>query len=111
MPFPPVIFARSLGCLIAQTYISSHPASALCLISPPPSNTSLSKSKFPTNLPEFNFEPKFPLSFMAAAKELEVLRAQHRLGDDPGVDMLSVPDVESPEALAAVEKWLDELGI
>ena len=35
IPFAPVIVARAGGTLIAQTYVSSHPASALLLISPP----------------------------------------------------------------------------
>jgi len=47
---------------------------------------------------------------MAMAKEMELL-ARHRLGDDPGVDMITVPDVEGSQALTAIEKWLDELGI
>ncbi|KAF5377560.1 hypothetical protein D9615_005263 [Tricholomella constricta] len=111
MPFPPVIFARSSACLIAQTYISSHPASGLCLISPPLSNASVPKSQLPTDLPEFNFEPKFPIGIVATAKELELFRANHRLGDDPVVDTISVPNVEGSEALVAIDKWLDELGI
>ncbi|GLB36306.1 hypothetical protein LshimejAT787_0305940 [Lyophyllum shimeji] len=111
IPFPPIIFARSLACLIAQTYISSHPASGLFMISPPVSNSSVSKLQLPTDLPEFDFEPEFPVAIMATAQEMELLRARHRLGRDPGVDLITVPDVEGPQALAAIEKWLDELGV
>ncbi|KAF8078457.1 hypothetical protein FPV67DRAFT_1465345 [Lyophyllum atratum] len=111
MPFPPIIFARSLACLIAQTYISSQPASGLFLISPPASNVSVPKSRLPTTLPDYDFEPKFPIGIMAKAEEMKVLQAQHRLGRDPGVDLISVTDVEGSEALAAIEKWLDEQGV
>ncbi|OBZ65623.1 Kelch repeat-containing protein 3 [Grifola frondosa] len=64
IPFAPVIIARSSGTLIAQTYISSHPASAMLLISPPASNSSVS-SLLPTPLREFDFEPRFPAASFA----------------------------------------------
>ncbi|KAG5726114.1 hypothetical protein E4T56_gene1294 [Termitomyces sp. T112] len=111
MPFPPIIFARSLSCLIAQTYVSSHPASGLFLISPPLSNASVSEAILPSKLPEFNFEAKFPIAMMAPDKEMQLLRAQHRFGNDPGVDMMPVADLESSHALATIEEWLDLVGV
>jgi len=110
IPFPPVIFARSSASLIAQTYISSNPASGLFLISPPSSNL-VSKGLLPTPLPEFNFEPKFPIAVMASRQEMDLLKEESRLGGDPEVDKIEVENVEGHEAFVAIEHWLDELGI
>jgi hypothetical protein len=104
-----VIFARSSASLIAQTYISSNPASGLFLISPPPSN-SVSKIILPTPLKEYDFEPKFPMAVMASRQEMELYK-ESRLGRDPGVDKIEVENVEGQEAFVAIEQWLDELGI
>lgn len=111
IPFPPIIFARESACLVSQAYISSFPASGLFLISPPASNSLVPKHKLPTNLVEFDFEPKFPIGIMATPKELDFLRIHHRLGDDPRVDTMVVDDTKGSHALAEIEKWLDELGI
>lgn len=111
MPFPPIIFARSLSCLIAQTYISSHPASGLFLISPPISNASVSKALLPSKLPEFNFEAKFPIAVMETERKMRLFRAQHRFGNDPGIDMVLVPDLEDIHVLKAIEEWLDLVGV
>jgi len=105
-----VIFARSSACLIAQTYISSNPASGLCLISPPPSNFA-SKAFLPTPLQEFDFEPKFPIAIMASQQEMSLFKKESRLGGDFGVDKIEIENTESQEAFVAIEQWLDELGI
>lgn len=110
IPFPPVIFARKSASLIAQTYISSNPASGLFLISPPPSN-SVSKTLLPTPLQEFDFEPKFPIAIMASREEMNVLKTESRLGADLGVDKIEVDNLEGHDVLVAIEQWLDELGI
>ncbi|RDB29630.1 hypothetical protein Hypma_015359 [Hypsizygus marmoreus] len=109
--FPPVVFARSAACLIAQTYISSNPASGLFLMSPPISNASLPKELLPTDLAEFDFEPKFPVGIMGTPKEMEALRVHHRLGDDPNVDKMDVVNLDGSEALNEIERWLDDVGI
>ncbi len=112
IPFAPVIVARAGGTLIAQTYISSHPASALLLISPPPSNTAASQL-LPTPLPEFNFEPKFPCAIMCTESEHATLEKDNRLWPDPNVDKMVVRDdaaFAEQEGLVKVEQWLDELG-
>ena len=60
LPFPPVIVARGCTCLIAQTYISSNPASGLVLISPPVSNRELFGTMLPTQLiMSLNFQSRF----------------------------------------------------
>ena len=116
IPFAPVIVARAAGTLIAQTYISSFPASALLLISPPPSNSALAasdRSLLPTTLPDFDFEPRFPLAVMATEKERPALEKDSRLWKDPDVDKLVVEDeaaLTGQEGLVKVEQWLDELG-
>ena len=116
IPFAPVIIARAAGTLIAQTYISSFPASALLLISPPPSNPALAASDkllLPTALPEFDFEPRFPVTVMATEQERRALEKDSRLWKDPDVDRLVVEDeaaVTGQEGLVRIEQWLDELG-
>ena len=118
IPFAPVIIARAAGALIAQTYISSYPASALLLISPPPSNAALAasipgQSLLPTALPEFDFEPRFPVAVLATEDERSVLEKESRLWRDPGVDKMVVgreTGLTGQEGLARIEEWLDELG-
>ena len=112
IPFAPIIVARAGGTLIAQTYISSHPASALLLVSPPPSNAAASQL-LPTPLPEFNFEPRFPCAIMCSESERAALDQESRLWKDEGVDKLMVRDpaaVVEQEGLVKIEQWLDELG-
>ena len=96
----PIIFTRStIGIGIAQTYVSSHPAKGLFLISPP--------KDF-----EFLFEPKFPIGI------LEV-QSQSQSRDGPGepeyderwVTRMVVKDVDNEEALMAVGRWLDDIGV
>ena len=116
IPFAPVIVARAGGTLIAQTYISSHPASALLLISPPPSNSALATSNsslLPTPLPEFNFEPRFPVAVMATERERQMLENESRLWQDPNVDKMVIKDDDAltgQEGLVKIEEWLNELG-
>ncbi|KAI0821827.1 hypothetical protein BC628DRAFT_1328650 [Trametes gibbosa] len=114
IPFAPVIVSRAGGTLIAQTYISSHPATALLLISPPPSNAAVSQTLLPTPISEFNFEPKFPCAIMYTEKEAEQLARGHRLWEDPGVDKIAVGSEQAlvgQEGMVKIEQWLDDLGI
>jgi len=110
--FPPVIFARASAGLIAQTYISSNPASGLFLVSPPPTNAAVhEKGLLPTPLKEFDFEPRFPIAVMASSAEMDVLQRESRLATDEGVDRLTVQSVDGQEAFVKADTWLDELGI
>ncbi|KAH9917144.1 uncharacterized protein BXZ73DRAFT_105616 [Epithele typhae] len=114
IPFAPVIIARRAGALIAQSYISSYPATALLLISPPPADAVLPRTLLPTPLPEFNFETKFPCAVMCTKHERPALEAANRLWKDPGVDKIVVKDDEAVmghEGLMEIEQWMDELGI
>ncbi|KAH9887998.1 hypothetical protein C8Q73DRAFT_748356 [Cubamyces lactineus] len=114
IPFAPVIISRAGATLIAQTYISSHPATGLLLISPPPSNASVPQALLPTPLEEFNFEARFPCAIMCTEAEQPRLAAESRLWKDPGVDKIVVQDedaVVGQEGVVQIEQWLDELGI
>ncbi|KAJ3936374.1 MAG: hypothetical protein NXY57DRAFT_886089 [Lentinula lateritia] len=112
-PFPPVFFARGAACLITQTYISSNPASGLVLISPPTSNHSLlSTSLLSHALPEFDFEPKFPITIVDTPQGMANLQvAGNRLAKDDRVDRIVVNDVEGQDAFVKIEQWMDEIGI
>ncbi|KAH7921792.1 hypothetical protein BV22DRAFT_1018635 [Leucogyrophana mollusca] len=111
IPFPPVIFARGFASLIAQTYVSSNPAHGLFLISPPINNASVPRYVLPSELPEFDFELKFPLAVMAQPTHLNLLKANSRLGQSDYVDLLEANDLETPEATQKMMQWVDELGI
>lgn len=110
-PFPPVIFARGFASPIAQTYISSHAAQGLFLISPPLSNASLFPSLLPTPLREFDYELKFPIAVMARPVEMDQLRKDSRLGQNEFVDLIECDSLECRDAFMRIEQWLDELGI
>ncbi|KAL5512698.1 hypothetical protein ACEPAG_2964 [Sanghuangporus baumii] len=127
IPFPPILYAERLGCLIAQTYVSSHPLYSLVLDSPPLSCASLASwpglaDRLPLPLPEFTFEPKFPVLVLEELSAGGVL-VNSRLvkegadymvvrDDDtqPGGTGESVESRDVPNRLLALERWIDELG-
>ncbi|KAH7915391.1 hypothetical protein BJ138DRAFT_1141995 [Hygrophoropsis aurantiaca] len=111
IPFPPVIFASGFASLIAQTYISSHPAHGLFLISPPISNASVPPHLNLGDLPEFDFEPNFPLAIMDHPIRMKLLLAENRLARSECVDLFPVTNRDSSEAIEKMQLWLDELGI
>ncbi|KAF7436977.1 hypothetical protein PC9H_003811 [Pleurotus ostreatus] len=110
-PFPPVIFARGPGSLIAQTFISSHRAGGMFLISPPPSNADVPKHLLPTPLPEFDFEMKFPIALMGTAEEIDKLQQHRDLTKTGYVDTYIVDAIDEDAVLLKAEEWLDELNI
>lgn len=125
MGFPPILYAEQLGCLIAQTYVSSHPLHAIILDSPPVSCAGLASwpglaERLPLEppLPEFTFEPKFPVLVLERKSAGGVLQKNSRLVQK-GADYMEVCEnakatsVESrnvPDRSLAVERWIDELG-
>ncbi|KXN89877.1 hypothetical protein AN958_04881 [Leucoagaricus sp. SymC.cos] len=118
IPFPPVLFARSAGCLVAQTYISSNPASGLFMLSPPTGNAELESlrsrddlSMLPTRLVEFDFEPYFPIAIMATLKHMDALKKSNRLVQVQQVDKILVDDLEGQQTFDHIQNWLDKLGI
>ncbi|EIN11124.1 hypothetical protein PUNSTDRAFT_101157 [Punctularia strigosozonata HHB-11173 SS5] len=128
IPFAPVLIARDGGTLIAQSYVESNPATGLIMISPPASNTSFATSysshstRLPTPLPEFTYEPKFPIAILGSPSEIVSLKRDHRLGKigsqggssrwtRGGVHWLQVHDTMGQEARTQMELWLDEIGV
>jgi len=111
IPFPPVIIARGSTCLIAQTYISSNPASALVLISPPISNDELLGTMLPTQLKEFNYEPNFSIAVLATPPEVKLLLDSNRICQDDSVDVISVDNLSEKQICFEVDNWLSELGL
>ncbi|KAF5382900.1 hypothetical protein D9757_006391 [Collybiopsis confluens] len=109
--FSPVFFARGAACLITQAYVSSNPASGLVLVSPPASNSALPASMLSRALPEFNFEPNFPIAIVDTPQGMANLRAENRLAQDNRVDTIQVNDVEGQDAFVKIEQWMDEIGI
>jgi len=113
IPFAPIIFARSAGgALIAQTYASSNPASGLILIAPSPSTSSdESQEILPTQLQEFDYEPRFPLLVIDIPAREKMQKDENRLLQDGGADFEVVEDLEGQDALMKMEKWMDEVGV
>lgn len=153
IPFAPVFIGRAGGALIAQSFVESNPASGLVLIAPPESNAAVTAPSngdatqpaqsasrsgalalLPTALPEFTFEPLFPLAIVGTPPQLAVLRAQHRLfkpAPPPAptrnrllssitgrggrgrwdVDSVEVGALDGHEAFVAIERWLDNVGV
>jgi hypothetical protein len=48
---------------------------------------------------------------MGTPKEMKVLQQKSRLGQDPGVDMIQVDNVDGQDAFVKMELWLDDWGI
>ncbi|KZS96533.1 hypothetical protein SISNIDRAFT_438231 [Sistotremastrum niveocremeum HHB9708] len=111
-PWPPVLFARSAGSLIAQTYISSNPSSGLCLISPPFSNADVQNVRMTTRV-DYTFEPKFPIAILDETERLAKLQAHHRLlqSNSPWVSALPVNTLGGQEMVNILERWLDDIGV
>lgn len=66
-PFPPLLFAAGSDSLLAETYVSSQPLSALCLVSPvaAPSAHERDPDTYRTPLTtDFDYEPGFPIAVL-----------------------------------------------
>lgn len=66
-PFPPLLFAAESDTLVAETYVSSHPLSALCLVAPLPAPIAHKRDPdtYPTPLSsDFDYEPGFPIAVL-----------------------------------------------
>ncbi|TDL16609.1 hypothetical protein BD410DRAFT_816684 [Rickenella mellea] len=115
-PFPPVLVARGLASLVAQTYISSYPASALLLIDPPaspktyPLSSSEARKFLPTKVKDFDFEPRFPVALIATpdSDSSSTSLTEHRLVS-AGADVFLAKREE--DVMSLLENWLDELGV
>ena len=65
-PFPPLLLSSGPSTLLAETYVSSHPLSALLVHSrADPASAHLQyPDLFPTQLKEFTYEPHFAIAVM-----------------------------------------------
>lgn len=118
-PFPPVLFAYRLGSLVAQTYVSSYPVSALILNDPTTCESLESEpglvDRLPLSSEDFNFEPKFPL-LVVGNLESGKSQKENRLVRE-GADYVEVSKQGSefsndgcPPDIAATLCWLEEMG-
>lgn len=119
-----------MGCQIAQTYVSSYPVKGLALVSPPPTNKSI-HDLCPTpeaselfwklsKLPEFTFEPDFPISIFGLPENFEYDRlvSKNRLVRE-GVEVTRIaeevlvggPEGQDMDIIVKFEEWLDEQGV
>ncbi|GAA6049593.1 hypothetical protein JCM3770_005025 [Rhodotorula araucariae] len=118
-PFPPLLFASSASSLLAESYVSSHPLSGLCLVSPlsAPAARAALPSAFPTTLDEFNYEPGFPIAVVApqdsSASEHRLVEAYGPLeGDDPEDALVRrIVGGRDAEGWNEVMEWMDTNGL
>ncbi len=120
IPFAPIIIAAEFSTLLSQSYISSHPASGLVLISPPHSATIATANSLDEPLPELTYEPHFPVLVVASDVQAKEVQAQNRLVGDyadrgvgrggKGVSFEKVPNVYSEQSRMAIERWMDSCG-
>jgi hypothetical protein len=80
------------------------------LISPPVSNDELFGTLLPTQLEEFNYEPKFPIAVLATPPEAKFLLDSNRICLDDNVDVIPVETLSETRICSEVENWLDEVG-
>lgn len=131
IPFPPILIAQGATAqLVGQTYVSDHPASALVLVAPSTSlefSTLAPGSSQDTSLsvPEFNYEPRFPILVVSPPSLSPQLEQTHRLvRDHAAVSGYSVgrggkgvswesdatEDVRSERNRMTIERWMDRCG-
>lgn len=82
IPFPPVIVASGMGCLLCQNYIEDWGASGIVLINPPPDEDPRgqnSKEAKDWEWPVLSYEPQFPILVMAESGRMEELKKSNRI--------------------------------
>ena len=80
IPFPPVIVASGLSCLLTQSYIEDNPASGLVLVNPPlDADLRSGKYKMDWEWPKFGYEPQFPIVVMADKETMTGLKEGSRV--------------------------------
>lgn len=136
IPFPPVLISYSLSSLLAQAYVSSYPATALVLISPPPT-VAVALSKLgarpevavqlvlPTSMKEFDFEPRFPVAIFIEGQsgERQMMESCCRLVRE-GADLIEVEvasdhqdgksvhgNLNTSDLERMIQCWMDEVGV
>ncbi|EST08336.1 Peptide chain release factor class I/class II [Kalmanozyma brasiliensis GHG001] len=121
-PFPPVMITRGPASLIAQTYVSSRPLTALQLIDPPINNAYLRKDHpelLPGELAEFDFEATFPVRVVWCQAELQrqqdkhvpwydVHRIEHEREEEADESLDRYTYVEEKQGAESAQEWLEE---
>lgn len=125
-PFPPVLVAKGLASLIAETFVSSNPLSALALLDPPLTPNHAHEShpdKLPTELPAFTYEPRFPCLVAWSPEEVknlawwDVHRIEELREEDAGEAMdrfvWDMDNAEEQEKAGPHElrKWAEDSGM
>ena len=125
-PFPPIMISRGPASLIAQTYVSSRPLTALQLIDPPISNAYLRKDHpnlLPSDLAEFDFEITFPVRVVWSQAELQrqqqesvpwydVHRIEHEREEEADESLDRYTFVDEKQGAASTQEWLEgEVGV
>ncbi|GAA5958914.1 hypothetical protein JCM8115_000687 [Rhodotorula mucilaginosa] len=121
-PFPPLLFASEADSLVAETYVSSHPLSALCLVSPLPAPSAHERDPdmYPTPLTaDFDYEPGFPIAVLQEG-QAPTPAPQHRLlrdfanpedpEDQDGLVRLLVGRRDQ-QGWQQVMDWMDDNGL
>ncbi|PWN51413.1 hypothetical protein IE53DRAFT_368078 [Violaceomyces palustris] len=122
LPFPPILISSGPEALIAQTYASSNPLTALQLIDPPISNKRLhgdAPRLLPTPLNEFDFEIKFPVRVVWTAQEIqrqaeaavpwyEVHRIEYEREEEAGESLDRIVWKDLHEGPEDTIRWLEE---
>lgn len=104
-PFPPIMISSGPAALIAQTYVSSRPLTALQLIDPPINNKYLRKERpelLSTELEEFDFEITFPVRVVWSEAEL---RRQGEAGV-PWYDVHRIENEREEEADESLDRYV-----
>ncbi|KAL8280206.1 hypothetical protein RQP46_007320 [Phenoliferia psychrophenolica] len=113
-PFPPLLLSASLSSLLAQTYVSSHPLSALLLHSPAPPAPAheLHPKVFPTPLEEFTFEPNFPVAIARDPGDPERgSRLEDGSTEGEYSDVTVLAAGKDKDGWEVVARWMDENGL
>lgn len=127
-PFPPLIIAKNLATLIAETYVSSNALSGMVLLDPPispevASSKESSLGRLPTPLPPFTYEATFPCMVAWSAERAKRLafwdahRIEHLLEDeaDASLDRKIVNLEDETESHGAgpheVRMWAEDSGM
>lgn len=125
-PFPPIMISRGPASLIAQTYVSSRPLTALQLIDPPINNTYLREEQpalLPGDLAEFDFEITFPVRVVWSQAELQrqqekqvpwydVHRIEHEREEEADESLDRYTFIEEKQGVESTQEWLEsEVGV